>query len=380
VSCGFGVLLAASVVGAAASVVHAAAGSITAIPIGGTLSGDGATVAGTYLSGSFQEPVIWTASGGVLPLTNGLNGTATGASFDGSAVAGRAGQIGGPTQAFRWTEATGSVGLGYLLGGTGNSSAFGISADGTTVVGDSSFSNAREAFRWTQGVGMVGLGDLAGGTLTSSARAASADGSVVVGYGTTDDGFEAFRWTEDSGMAGLGDLPGGAIDSEATDVSADGAVVVGSSEAATGREAFFWRQGTGMVGLGLLALGSENLPTFANSVSADGSVVVGNGVSSNRPDPFDNGGEAFVWTPGGGMSRLWDVLLSAGVDPAANGWTFLYNAYSINSDGTTISGTGVHNGNFEAFVAVIPEPIGIGFGGGAAVIAGLTLTGRRRRR
>ena len=41
--------------------------------------------------------------------------------------------------------------------------------------------NGTEAFRWTEGSGMVGLGDLAGGSFYSVANAVNADGSVVVG-------------------------------------------------------------------------------------------------------------------------------------------------------------------------------------------------------
>ena len=47
---------------------------------------------------------------------------------------------------------------------------------GVSVSGD-------EAFRWTQATGMVGLGDLPGGSFNSIAWGVSADGSVVVGTG-----------------------------------------------------------------------------------------------------------------------------------------------------------------------------------------------------
>jgi hypothetical protein len=89
--------------------------------------------------------------------------------------------------------------------------------------------------------------------------------------------------------------------------------------------------------------------SIARAVSGDGSVVVGTGVSAS-------GGEAFHWTQGGGMLRLWDVLLAAGVDPAADGWTSLPSAYDVSLDGNTVVGLGFRNGNPEAFVAVVPEP------------------------
>ena len=95
---------------------------------------------------------------------------------------------------------------------------------------------------------MVGLGDLAGGELRSGAYGVSADGSVVVGLAAhRASGFEAFRWTSGGGMVGLGDLPGGSFSSDADGVSADGSVVVGTRQLAppaarrsAGRAAAAW--------------------------------------------------------------------------------------------------------------------------------------------
>jgi hypothetical protein len=44
--------------------------------------------------------------------------------------------------------------------------------------------NGTEAFRWTQATGLVGLGDLPGGALQSFAYAVSCDGAVIVGRGS----------------------------------------------------------------------------------------------------------------------------------------------------------------------------------------------------
>ena len=68
-----------------------------------------------------------------------------------------------------------------------------------------------------------GLGDLPGGGFGSNAFGVSADGSIVVGVGSSAAGNQAFRWTAAGGMVGLGDLPGGNFDSRANGVSADGA-------------------------------------------------------------------------------------------------------------------------------------------------------------
>jgi probable HAF family extracellular repeat protein len=190
---------------------------------------------------------------------------------------------------------------------------------------------------------MQGLGDLPGGSFYSSAGGVSADGSVIVGFSDSKSSGQAFRWTSDGGMVALGDLPGGEVFSTAMGVSADGSVIVGASSSASGAEAFRWTSDGGMVGLGHLVpsglFGSE-----AYDVSADGSVIVG---SSNDI--------AFRWTAASGMERLWDVLLANGVNPAADGWTALGWALGISADGNTIVGHGTRNG-IEAFVATLPQP------------------------
>jgi len=186
-------------------------------------------------------------------------------------------------------------GLGDLPGGSTYSKAFGVSADGSTVVGESkstSGSNELEAFRWTALDGMQGLGDLSGGIFRSYAYGVSADGSVVVGTGSSTasaDG-QAFRWTVDTGMTGLPVGSGGRFPSHGNGVSADGAVVVGWRAHAweLDHEAFRWTASGGTVGLGGTRGGSF-YESRANGVSADGSVVVGR----------DDGGAAFkpfYWT------------------------------------------------------------------------------------
>jgi probable HAF family extracellular repeat protein len=79
--------------------------------------------------------------------------------------------------------------LGYLAGGTASESiSTGVSANGLVAVGYSSSSSGYQVFLWTQAGGMMGLGDLAGGLFSSSASGVSADGSVVVGWGMNPDG------------------------------------------------------------------------------------------------------------------------------------------------------------------------------------------------
>ncbi len=198
------------------------------------------------------------------------NGIAWGVSADGSVVVGRSTDEG----AFRWT-ALGGV---QYLGGLG---ATDVSTDGSVVCGYGYFGVSRRAFLWTADTGLRELGSLGGGD--SVARGISADGAVVVGDSNRSDAYRhAFRWTAGTGMQDLGTL--GGFESYAHDVSADGSVVVGSSTCAGSvyPRAFRWTEGEGMQDLGTLG-GRESI---ARAVSANGDVVVGDSTpAGGRGEP-----------------------------------------------------------------------------------------------
>lgn len=288
------------------------------------VSANGSVVVGSSGNQAFR----WTRSSGLVGLgflPGGNSSSATGVSADGSVVVG----IGrspyppgmpfdNPSQAFRWNQSGGmqsiviltEYGVGsvpnmrssvsadgsvvvstsygdgrrppyaqaFIVGGRNlpgtfpylNSYAYGISADGSVVVGavESIFNSDRLAARWTQ----AGLQTLGPGF----ASGVSADGSMVVG----GSGGEAFVWNNTQGMQGLGFLPGKSS-SFASDVSANGSVVVGQS----GGEAFIWNNTQGMQSLAsiLIAAGINNLTGWglasATAVSADGFTVVGYGTN-----------------------------------------------------------------------------------------------------
>jgi probable HAF family extracellular repeat protein len=302
------------------------------------VSGDGTTPVG---DGGGYGAFRWTPATGMTGLGD-LN-IARAASGDGTVIVGDV-----PSgHAAYWFESN-VFDLGELATHSGGSSAYGISADGSTIVGSSGCCYSSEAFRWTRSTGMIGLGDLPGGGFFSQARAISADGSTIVGSGDYGDPllneYEAFRWTESSGIESLGDLPGGPRTSAALGVSADGSVIVGASWSNLGNEAFRWTQADGMVGLGHLPGGSHS---GAEAVSGDGSRVVGNATSPR-------GLVAFLWDPVNGMRDLNTVLEEQGVD--LSGWR-LYRAYGISADGRAIVGGGINpRGKSEAWLAVLPEP------------------------
>jgi probable HAF family extracellular repeat protein len=250
----------------------------------GAISGDGSTIVGNAYDANVREAFIHSQPGGlrslgglIPPTAEGFDSVATSASFDGSIVAGYGTNLGGNTEAFRWTEATGMVGLGALLGNT-LSEAFEISADGSTIVGFSSGSGITQAVVWRAATGIQALG------VTGSAKAISSDGKVIGG-----EGLEAFRWDEETGVVGLGRLPG-ASRSGVLGISADGSVIVGHSGGFPDRDrAFIWTADAGMQDLQQLLIDEYGLgPSLAGwnlwapqDISADGQFIVGIGHNPN---------------------------------------------------------------------------------------------------
>ena len=253
-----------------------------------------------------------------------------GVSADGSVVVGYGFNANSTYEAFRWVDGT-MTGLGFLPGALlGNSYARGVSADGSVVVGYSQNANSNlEAFRWVDGT-MTGLGFLPDAAVRQSyAFGVSADGSVVVGHSqNANSHYEAFRWV-DGVMTGLGFLPGGETGySYARGASDDGSVVVGyARNAGSTNEAFRWVDGT-MIGLGFLPNAARNYSS-ALGVSADGSVVVGHGINAYSQT------EAFRWVDG--------TMTGLGFLPS---FTNSY-ANAISADGSVVVGysdSGIYNG------------------------------------
>lgn len=230
--------------------------------------------------------------------------------------------------AFRWTRDEGMTGLGSLLGRPATH-AYGASLQGRVVVGSATLGNGPEstrAFRWTAETGMVDLGTLgpAGTHDRSYALGVSADGGVVVGVSTSAQGFQAFRWSESESMVGLGDLAGGDFRSEATGVSADGSVIVGWSSVGTGcptgsvSQSFRWTAGEGMV-----SLDSPSENSVATAVSADGRTIVG-----KRYRPGIDYALPYRWTAGTGMVELGSLP----------GGEYEIEPLAVSGDGSTVVG------------------------------------------
>ena len=119
--------------------------------------------------------------GGLGDLAGGGFGSAAFAvSNDGRTVVG-AGTDAGGTAPIRWTLAGGLMPL------DGDGTAFGLTGDGTTAVGES----GGRATLWAGGE-VLDLGDLSGGTGASAAAAVAAGGDVAVGVADSTQGRQAF--------------------------------------------------------------------------------------------------------------------------------------------------------------------------------------------
>lgn len=158
-------------------------------------------------------------------------------STDGRVIVGRSTSANGENEAFRWENGNWQP-LGSLSAINFFSFAYGVSADGSTVVGWSRAPGGSgiEAFRWTQATGMVGLGELEGGAYDSRAYAVTADGRLVGGFGTSAIGKEAVIWDHEGVMyrvkdlllnAGLTEVANWRLE-EVRAFSADGTVIVGT--------------------------------------------------------------------------------------------------------------------------------------------------------
>ncbi|WP_146450614.1 hypothetical protein [Bythopirellula polymerisocia] len=336
------------------SAVHAA--EITPIAsLGLGVSGNGAIVVGAAegVGGDAGYILVsrWTSVGGVQTLGRG---SAYDISQDGTTLVGER-QVGDASRPFRWTAEQGFTDLGILSGGNGFANAIDVSSNGDVVVGLASQATGFRGFRWTPQSGMTALGDLPGGFDYSQANSISADGQITVGVSTGSSGDRAVRWIgANTTPLDMGLPPGLTGFTEAKGVSGNGEVIVGVwGDGIFTNEAFRW---TLLGGYELLDdLPGGLLDSVATQTNFDGSVIVGTG---NPGDAVPD--EAFYWTESTGMRSLREVLLDAGADLSA--WRTLDTPTSLSDDGRVIVGTGtLIDGTVAGFRVCIsvPEPTGL---------------------
>ncbi len=204
---------------------------VSGFPAGALLTGALAFLAATANAASFQGL-------GFVDMTDPGSG-ASGVSADGSTVVGWSAVVFGEDEesyglgGFRWTAATGMVGLGFPDGPPDDplvewaSEAVAVSGDGSVIVGRSSGPSGPGSYRWTAATAFVGI--------DGEVQAVSADGRVVVGSAQSQEAGEAFRWTESGGLQSLGSLSPDFPGSGALGTSPDGSVVVGGSRTRTAK-------------------------------------------------------------------------------------------------------------------------------------------------
>jgi uncharacterized membrane protein len=161
-----------------------------------------------------------------------LRSHASAVSASGSVVFGYGTTAQGP-RSCRWTETAGMEELAEI----GNAFVRAVSADASVIVGSrESIGGLSEAIRWTESGGIMGLGVMPGGHLPSDTIDASDDGMVIIGHSFNRDGLmENFIWTPDKGMRSLRetlvedcglDLTDWTL-IDATAISGDGRTIVG---------------------------------------------------------------------------------------------------------------------------------------------------------
>lgn len=245
--------------------------------------------------------------------------TAQGISADGLTVVGQGQGATSANVAVIWTAATG---IKALYSGTTSGVANKVSANGSVVVGRDDSAGAR-AFRYSGSLGFVGGINPAGSPPNQGRSwAISSDATTVVGSvasPASTAGEQAFRYTAATGLVAMGFL--GSINnngisylSEARDVSGNGGVIVGFSSSTAGQSAFRWTAATGMTDLGRFS--GDPSDYIANAVSTDGNVIVG-----SSPE---HGG--FSWTQAGGLQAL-------------SGFTTAAKPLDVNANGSVIVGS-----------------------------------------
>lgn len=313
------------------------------------VSGDGLMVAGSAkLPSGKSQAVRWSAPGGMQGLgllPGGTFSEARGISSDGSVIVGNGDAPATSGAAFLWHADSGMV----QLTPPANSSlcaAAGISGNGQEVVGTCLVSG-NYAFRWTAATGMVGLRQFGTGSNHSSiASAISFDGTTVAGMGhPVLTG--AVIWAANGDATILGPIPGDEV-SAALALSRDGSVVAGYSiDPLSHQRAFRWTRQTGM--LSIAPLPDTLASSTALGVSADGKVIVGWGIASDRE-------VAMIWEErfGFGMRQL-ETVLRNDYQTDISGWK-LARATGISQDGRTIVGIGTNpNGQDEGWVVRIRD-------------------------
>jgi hypothetical protein len=311
--------------------------------------------------------VLWSSDKGLVALPPVVPGesaaafiTARDITADGTVIAGNARASATTTERVAvlvTNNGTTNTVLGALSPSRVVSYANALSDDGAVAYGQSfAGGTVYEAFRWSEASGLVRLGFLNPGDAYSQpgARGTSSDGSVMVGVsGIIDDetgefvpGYRAFRYVHGSGMTAL-PLPPGSTGTSALAVTPDGNVVLGTGTSAANPNGEFIRWN--LINGTTESLGSAEptmTPRTVGALTADGQVAV---VSFSDP-AFIAPNKSYLRNAHGWF-ELNAVMAAAGTD--LTGWV-LDQVLGVSPDGTLLFGAGQHDGYNEGWVSELP--------------------------
>ncbi len=313
---------------------------------GTSISADGSVVAGNMINDTSYETFRWTESTGVVRLgraTVPVLGRGAGTpdvSYDGTRVSATVLSSDNTQLTFGlWTDGIGwqvedAIPMGPEAASVDQSiaSTWGLSGDGTTVTGFYWTNNARAyPATWSPAGGAVPL-ERPGPLDSCRVNDSNYDGTVVGGWSEHADGSWLPTVWNNGVMTVLDPTPAGVNMVNA--VSADGETLVGSTYSAErGHQvSTIWNwDGAAWNATQLDVLPGTAFLTGlceASGVSDDGDLVVG----YNRFQ-FGPNSDGFVWTPGGGVRNVYDVLSDGGYELPPS-WDIL-DATAVSADGSS---------------------------------------------
>lgn len=311
------------------------------------INADGSAVCGfSGVTGGIARATRWTSTGGLQNLGSVIpshqTSFAAAISDDGQIVVGESYTvgIGQPLRAFRWTQAGGMVGLPL---GNFHDQAMGISADGSTIVGQSNY----YAVSWTNnGTTLNYLGQIQASGI-DYAVGANSNGTIMAGYGSYNGYRAAARWQPSAGpVQNLGSLfPNN--DTWIYGLSRDGSTMVGFTGIGfSARRALKWTQPSGLIDLGTSTPNPSDEAAFYATTSE--------GITCLGFADFFAVRKAVHWTEVGGFQDLNGYLAAAGVN--LTGWD-LTECTGVSADATALCGNGTYLGQKRGWVVRGLQPV-----------------------
>ncbi len=308
----------------------------------------------------------WTSLGGIGGSSGSSTSSAWGISHDGSSIVGLGWVNAGSAHAIQWTSVTGMIDLGSTVSGS-SSRANACNSDGSVVVGwQDSATGFRQGAIWINGLQELLTHPNNG--LASEAGCVSYDGNFVGGSGNSNNNYQAWRYSPNTGIEDIGPPPFSGWRGATTDISDDGSTLVGfyrpwPAPATQGR-GFFYKDGVGLNDLNQVAtdLGIDTqgrtlaLPL---AISGDGTTVVG--IADN--------GSGFILRLSESLSINDDctnaLLLSCNsveqgsttnaTDSGGNGTNDVFYKFVGNGDPQIVTASLCNNTNFDTVIRIYDD-------------------------